>query len=308
MLLTHSLDMVTEVPEDYRREDPPCPPSCKIELTSRCNYSCSFCSRAARPSHGEMTWELFDRIARQLKDAGVRHLGLFYLGEPFMVPWLPQAVHHAKRVLNFERVFVTTNGSLAKPAVVASCMANGLDSLKFSLNWADEGQHATVAGSSQSYHEQVALNVEAARKMRDGGNYACGIYGSFIRYDAEQEELMRARLSKLAPFLDEIYSLPLHRRAVTGGKSSWEYHPGAGGRCGMLRAPLPCWSLFRQAHVTFDGRLSACCFEHAEAFDAGDLTTTDFMSAWHSEAFRALRRAHLEGDGGEACRECLRAA
>jgi hypothetical protein len=38
----------------------------------------------------------------------------------------------------------------------------------------------------------------------------------------------------------------------------------------------------------------------------GDLTTTPFMEAWHSEPFRALRQAHLDGDvSSTVCAPCI---
>jgi Iron-sulfur cluster-binding domain len=62
----------------------------------------------------------------------------------------------------------------------------------------------------------------------------------------------------------------------------------------------------REGHVTFDGRLSACCFDHDGRFDMGDLNALSFMAAWHSEPFRALRRANLAEDvAGTVCEKCL---
>ena len=38
----------------------------------------------------------------------------------------------------------------------------------------------------------------------------------------------------------------------------------------------------------------------------GDLTTTDFMTAWHSEPFQTLRQANLDLDvSGTACEKCI---
>ena len=38
----------------------------------------------------------------------------------------------------------------------------------------------------------------------------------------------------------------------------------------------------------------------------GDLNTTGFMEAWHSEAFAELRQANLECDvAGTACAKCI---
>ena len=73
-----------------------------------------------------------------------------------------------------------------------------------------------------------------------------------------------------------------------------------------MRAPIPCWALFTEGHITWDGRLSACCFDHDGRFDMGDLQQISFMDAWRSPNFRALRAAHLRGDvTGTVCEDCV---
>jgi radical SAM protein with 4Fe4S-binding SPASM domain len=69
---------------------------------------------------------------------------------------------------------------------------------------------------------------------------------------------------------------------------------------------LPCWSLFTEGHITYDGRLSACCFDHDGRFSMGDLEREPFMQAWHSEPFQRLRRANLAEDvRGTVCEKCI---
>ena len=84
--------------------------------------------------------------------------------------------------------------------------------------------------------------------------------------------------------------------------------PRAGnqGRIGALRKPLPCWSLFTEGHISYDGRLSACCFDHVGRFDMGDLKKQRFEQAWHSATFRRLREANLAEDvRGTVCEKCI---
>jgi radical SAM protein with 4Fe4S-binding SPASM domain len=58
--------------------------------------------------------------------------------------------------------------------------------------------------------------------------------------------------------------------------------------------------------VTWDGRLSACCFDHDGRFNMGDLKKTAFMDAWHSPKFRELRAAHLHREVGRTvCGQCV---
>ena len=85
LTITDRVDAITRIPEEYRRPDPPAPKSVKIELTNRCNYRCQYCARAQSAErqargNGDMDWRLFQRITREMRDAGVEEIGVFYLG------------------------------------------------------------------------------------------------------------------------------------------------------------------------------------------------------------------------------------
>lgn len=70
--------------------------------------------------------------------------------------------------------------------------------------------------------------------------------------------------------------------------------------------PLPCWSLFTEGRITYDGHLSVCCFDHDGRFNMGDLNRMSFMQAWHSAPFQALRQANLdENICGTVCEKCI---
>lgn len=85
----------------------------------------------------------------------------------------------------------------------------------------------------------------------------------------------------------------------------WEVKAGNPGRADNMRDPLPCWAVFTEARVTFDGMLSACCFDHSRDFNMADLKQQSFMDGWHSEKFQNLRSAHLKKDvRGTACENC----
>lgn len=314
MGITDRIDAITAIPAAYLREDPPAPRSVKIELTGRCNYRCGFCALRTREKQpkGDMSEELFRRITVDMRAAGVEEIGLFYLGESFSAPdLLVQSIEWCKRELGFPYVFLTTNGSLATPERVNACMAAGLDSLKFSINAADEEQFEAVMGVKGWLFCQALDNLQQARTVRDAGGFKCGIYASSIRYDGEQQEKMRSMIEReVLPYVDQHYWLPLYSMGSLATQREQElgYRPTAGnqGRLEALREPLPCWSAFTEGHVTADGILSACCFDADNRWNMGDLTRDGFMAAWHSDAFRALRRGHLDRDvTGTPCEECV---
>ena len=313
-MITARIDAITAIPAAALRVDAPIPRSVKIELCGRCNYRCGFCAIRAREAQPttDMEWSLFARITREMVEAGVEEIGLFYLGEPFLAPdLLTRAVRYLKTDLGVPYVFVTTNGSLATPARVRAVMAAGLDSLKFSINAADDPQFADVMQVSPRLYARALEHLREARAMRDAEGFACRLYASSIRYDGDQQTRMEALLeAQVLPYVDQHYWLPLYSMGsvATAREAELGYRPIAGnqGRIGALREPLPCWSVFTEGHVTSRGHLSACCFDADDRFSMADLTVQPFAEAWASPAFQALRAAHLRRDVSDTiCASCV---
>ena len=309
-MITSRIDAITLIPESHRRADPPPPRAVKIELTSQCNYRCGFCAHRLRlKERGEMRWPLYTRLVGEMVEAGVEELGFFFIGESFMCEWLPAAIEYAK-ARGVRYAFLTTNGSLATAERVRACMAAGLDSLKFSMNNADEAQFREVAQVKGKLFHDAVTNLKEARRVRDEGGFACRVYASSIRYDGAQQERMQALVDEILPFVDEHYWLPLYSMGNLAAEREKElgYRPIAGnqGRLGALREPLPCWSLFTEGHITCDGKLSACCFDAGDRWVMADLSETSFTEGWASAPFRELRAAHLRGDvAGTICAKCV---
>ena len=303
--ITARIDRITQLTPEYRSPVPPVPKSVKIELTRRCDFQCYFCASHTRPREkSDMPWKLYTRRVRELRELGVEQLGVFYLGESFLCDWLSDAIRYAKRECGFPYVFLTTNSRLATAARVRECMLAGLDSLKFAANCCGPGQLHAVAGVEPEEFQVIVRNIQDARRVRNEIEHEtgrrCGLYASSLLYDEAQRERMKLALLDILPYVDEHYWLPLYGhpglKAVTGATGDGE----------VLRKPLPCWPLFKEGHITWDGRLSACCLDHAPRFHMGNLGQTPFLEAWHSPAFQQLREAHLRQDvRGTACENCI---
>jgi len=308
--ITSRIDAVTRIPPAYLHAELPAPRAVKIELTSQCNYRCGFCAHRLRmKDRGEMDRGFYERVVGEMVDAGVEELGLFYIGESFMCDWLPGAIAFAKR-RGIRYAFLTTNGSLATSERVRACMAAGLDSLKFSMNNADEEQFTQIAGVKPKLFRDSLENLKRAYAVREAEGYKCGLFASSIQYDGEQQRRMEDLVDEIRPFVDEHYWLPLYSMGslTTQREEELGYRPIAGnqGRVGALRDPLPCWSAFTEGHVTFDGKLSACCFDAGDKWVMADLKRVSFMEGWNSPGFRALREAHLRKDvSGTICEGCV---
>lgn len=307
MSITARIDAITGISAQYMGTDLPAPRSVKIEITATCNYSCTFCTKSLQSTSGHMDRALYSRLIREMRDAGVEELGVFYIGESFTCKWLPDAIREAKE-LGFPYVFLTTNGSAATRERVRECMDAGLDSLKFSLNFHSQEQLADVARVSPIFWRRAIDNLKAAREVRDAGGYACRIYASSIKFDGDQGAAMQAVVDEVAPYVDEHYWLPLFGMNGASAAAGMQPGPGNPGRLDAMRPPLPCWAVFTEGHIDKDGGLIACCFGDAQGggLNMADLTQVSFIEGWNSAAFKALRAAHLRKDvRGTACEGCM---
>lgn len=314
MAITERIDNITKIPPKYLNAVLPAPKSVKIEISPRCNYRCGFCAlrtREVQPKW-DMDFALFQRVTREMREAGVEEVGVFYLGESFMNPrLLVDCIAYLKSELKMPYVFLTSNASMAFPEAVDECMEAGLDSLKWSVNAADKVQFEKIMGVAGKLFDTALDNIKAASQVRKDKGHKTGLYASSIQYDGEQQAKMEALLNeRVRPYVDQHYWLPLYSMGAfaTQREEALGYRPTAGnqGRIGALREPLPCWSAFTEGHVTAEGKLSACCFDANANWTMGDLTQQSFMDAWNSQSFVKLREAHLRRDvRGTVCENCI---
>lgn len=311
--ITERIDSITKISDKYLGTILPAPRSVKIELTGRCNYRCGFCALAVRSEQPtvDMSLDFFKRITKEMRDAGVEEIGCFFIGESFLNPkLLVAAIQYLKQDIGMPYVFLTSNASAATPANIEAVMRAGLDSLKWSVNAADDEQFTEILKADPKLRLKALANIKAAYEIRQSKGYTTKLYASSIWYDGEQGVKMQDALQQVLPYVDEHYWLPLYSMGsfATRREEELGYRPTAGnqGRLGALRDPLPCWSVFTEGHVTVDGKLSACCFDADGHWTMGDLHKYSFMDAWNSQQFQYLRSKHLQKDvKGTACEKCI---
>lgn len=321
--ITARIDNVSHIPAAYLKETVPCPPSVKVELCNTCNLKCLMCGIGGRDKPGKEVIDLkvFERFIGEFVAAGGEEVGLFFIGESTVSPkTLIDALKICKR-LKVPYTFLTSNFTLLTPMIAGELMEEGLDSLKASVNFESPEAFAVGTRTKGALWHKALANLKAAYELRNKLGAKTKIYASSILFDGEEQ---RARMEEVLnehvrPFCDEHYFLPCFSEMASVNKVEWEskgWKVGAGnqGRADNRVSPLPCWSIFREAHVRLqkqpDGSvkhmMSMCCFGATPTFDAVDLDTHSFMEAWNSVAYQELRKAHLSGNvRGSVCEECI---
>jgi radical SAM protein with 4Fe4S-binding SPASM domain len=189
-------------------------------------------------------------------------------------------------------------------------MEAGLDSLKWSCNVADEKQFEQLIRTPTVFFDLVKENIKNAWEIREKNKYKTKLYASSVKYNNEQIWRMGSFLKEnVLPYVDEFYWLPLYTAGGLAKKQEKEldFKPIAGntGRLDDPAEPLPCWTLFTEAHIMSDGRMTACCLDGTGNWVMGDLKNQSFMEIWHSKEYKELRKAHLNKNIiGTKCEQC----
>ncbi|MCP4687510.1 MAG: radical SAM protein [Desulfobacterales bacterium] len=128
---------------DYREMADPLPAELWIELTSKCPYSCIFCSRKTVRGAGEhMPMDLFASIIGQLQRPRVIRLN--YSGESICHPGLNEAIRLAAST-GAATELVSAFSIFPKERLEAFA-TSGLDRLTISLHTTDRGRYREIFG------------------------------------------------------------------------------------------------------------------------------------------------------------------
>jgi len=301
-MIIKKIDSYTHVPKERLVFNPAFPTSMKVELTSRCNYNCSYCaSKSSLRPKGDIKRKFLYQILHQAKKIGVKEIGMFLLGESFLVKDLAKYIKYAKEKVGIEYVFITTNGACCTPDKMTPVIQAGLDSIKFSVNAGSRDRYEKMHGVDA--FDLVIKNIKWLAKYKKDTDAKIKTCVSSIFIDTYAEELDDFKKA-ISPYVDEFYYLPLYNQA--GHVSKETAVIGNPGRLENLVPPIPCWLLFNAAKVTWDGKFTACCFDHDMKFEIGDLNEMSLLDAWNHPKIVKLRKQHLTKNlDASLCAKCL---
>jgi len=303
--IPEKVDDHTHVPKERFVLYPPFPDAIKIEITGRCNYKCSFCAQSKNlRSIGDMDRNFLYRILWEAKSIGVKEIGLFLLGESFLVKDLPEYIKYAKEVVGIEYVFITTNGYLCTPDRLIPVIKAGLDSLKFSMNAGEKERYKKMHGVDG--FNKVINNIKWLHGyLKENNITSLRTCVSSIFTEELKEELDKLK-EEISPYVDDHYYLPLYNQAGHVGGEDYTKIIGNPGRLDNMVPSIPCWALFNGAKITWDGWLTACYFDHDNRFNIADLNKVSLMEAWHHPKIVEARKNHLENNfENSICSHCV---
>ena len=263
-----------------------------LEITNRCNLSCSFCHGHHRPAH-DLTKEEFEMLTDRL--AGIPYLYFHLMGEPLLHPLLPHFLRRA-----WEKGFrpmLTTNGTL-----LAARGAALLQAPPFKASVSLHAPAANPAFAAPGYLPEVlafaekaaaAGTIVALRLWNRGGD------------ETGNPKILAALEAAFPPPWREIrtgYCLSPRIFLEWGEAFDW---PDLQAPERPADAPVFCHGLRDQVGVLADGRVVPCCLDaegHAALGNLFEASLSDILASPAALTLYngfTLRRAVLP-----LCRRC----
>lgn len=273
------------------------PKSVLIEPTNACNHRCIFCyNRKARVEKGLMSMDLYRDVLQQTYEYGIRDVGLFLRGEPFIHPRIDTMVEMAKD-LGFLWIHTVTNGALlSRPERIMWVLDAGLNGMVFSINGGDPEQYRQIHGMDD--FDAVIANLIAVDQYRKELGVKFHLAVSYITIDQNAGQAAALR-ELVAPYVDEVMISAVGNQ---GGYSNDNARLRSAGCFPYTR--LPCGLPFHRPHITWDGLVSACCVDFGNELVMGDLKTETFTQVWEGAGYAALRDRMVANDLPARCTAC----
>jgi hypothetical protein len=270
-----------------RDRAPRLPEIVQVESTNICNARCVFCPRdEMKRRQGVMDAGLYRKVVDDCAALGIRHVRLHNYGEPFVDRQLVDKVAYAKE-RGIAEVGVISNGSLIDEQVARGVIEAGLDAINISVD--ASGREVFERTRVGLKYDKVIANIERLVRIRgELGRTHPKLILSFVRQDNSAEE--RAFIDHWRTIADKIHITDLHNWAGTLNKES--------------DVRFPCYRQWLTFTVLWDGRVSLCCADFDGRVVLGDMRTSSIRDIWEGDAYRRVRREHLESGGPEICRAC----
>lgn len=257
-----------------------------LELTNRCNISCTFCPRHSMGGgQGLMPTDTALRLIDEMSEHPPLCLVPFFRGEALLHPdWHKILAYAVRRGL--APVQFTTNAMLLSPENAALLLDTGIQFISFSLDTLDPTLYE--ASRRKADFRRTMDNVHAFLRLRDERAHPIQVQVSVVETEAHKPGM--------EAFVN--YWLPLVDRVRVYAEHSTDGSPGSLEHMELSEQRLPCKKLYSDMIVYWNGEVGICNHDWkrpAEGPFIGNAAEHGIARIWHNETYELLRRAHEEG-------------
>jgi radical SAM protein with 4Fe4S-binding SPASM domain len=272
-----------------------------VEPCNICNLKCPLCPTGQRLEvpRGVMKVDTFKRIIDQTHRY-VRHLNLFYLGEPMLCRDLNTMIAYAKE--KRMRVSVSSNLNVFDEIRAEELVDSGLDHLIVSLDGTCQETYEKyrIGGNFDRVVENVKLLVQK-KEEKNCSFPDIQIQFVIFRHNENEVEGIKELANSLGVGVyfrqgtlgGEGHSPPSRKDPELADKwlsRNSEYHLEYDhfGENSFLKDGA-CDYLWKVATINWDGSVFPCCWVFESGHSFGNILTDNFLEIWNNSLFQSSR-------------------
>jgi sulfatase maturation enzyme AslB (radical SAM superfamily) len=321
-------------------DTPDHPRSIQIELTTRCNLTCSYCTHRDIPVKADIPMDKLMHLLDRIDFTQVENVDFTGLGEPILHPQLPEVIREVRRRGSPADIRVVTNGTVLTPGRARAICEAGITSIAFSLDSVNPVRFAQTRGGAKL--DKVMGNLRALVAYRETQQLsALQIKIKAVLIDNPYEEAkglmeLSASLQLDMPHfscLDRRDAVQEHYQAdwsqdefskggspafLTWAENTWKELGGRGMRTASLPAdavfinplitppPSLCRWAIDAAYISASGDMLSCCEQMIDLprRNRGSLLTKDLRNLWQDDLLWSYRLPLSVGIAADGCEGC----
>jgi radical SAM protein with 4Fe4S-binding SPASM domain len=268
----------------------------RIENTNICNADCIFCPhQKMKRKQGIMDFELFKKIIEEARLYDIPLISIHGFGEPLLDKDFFTRVKYA-REKGVKKIATNTNASFLNDSNIDKLLESGLDEIYISFDAATEDTYKKIRPGLD--FQQVESNIKKLVQAKKEKKLEFPkIFLSFVECRENRKEV-KQYLRKWKGSVDGISISYL---------INWAGHFPSGNLKKDRQKKDPCRFLWTDMAISWDGKVTICCYDYENDFVIGDLTKEKIKDVWNSEELNKLRKLHLEHQFREIkiCKECI---
>lgn len=273
------------------------PPCVQVELTSICNFRCTFCYQSdptftdkKNGFMGTMSLDVFKNVIDQLEN-NVEFLTFASRGEPLVAKDFNKMLEYTKS--KFLSLKLNTNASLLREEHIHTILNSGISTVVFSADAANQKDYERfrVNGS----FDKTVTNIKKFQdiKNREYPNSKMTTRVSGVLVDPATQDINE---------MNRVWGEYVEQVSFVN-YSPWEK---------IYTAPenditTPCSDLWRRMFIWFDGGISPCDNDYKANLKVGKTTDDTITKFWTGDKYNSLRNIHLDQKRKnlEPCKRCI---
>lgn len=272
-----------------------------VELTNRCNVSCTFCHRQKFPMEfGDMEETLFYKIV----DEAAQHLPvkivIFFRGESLLNPNLIPYIKYAKEK-GLGPIQLASNALILDQKMSEDLVQSGIDFISFSLDTLDKEiyQETRLSGNLEKSMDNVKYLGELCKKKKCKSEFVPTLQVSTIDLDCYRP-IQEKFITYWKQYVDIVRIYYEH------DENGQFVDPEIQKLLIWDSERKPCRKVFTDMIIYWNGHIALCNYDWNQKMDFGDIKSQSLSEVWNGEVYEKIRQMHINNNFEEhiLCKSC----